>query len=233
MFSEKLQLDLPDTFPNSEFESFMEASRAILLPDKGAPWKEFAGASNLIGWRFRACNEYCQSYLASWREFGTNVSFEELYSRERNMFGMFVSGISCIESITYAVAALASHPQKLGLPFGDQEQRRCNPKALKQRLDSLAAAAPIVEALDRLLRSAEWNLWLSLRNRMTHRSNLPRRHYASVGSTPLPENPVHFGFTSSTPDFVGDEVWFEGQLSWFVGTIRDYLQQAERFARPA
>jgi hypothetical protein len=233
VFSEKLQLDLPDTFPNSEYEEFRDASRAVLLPDKGAPWKEFAGASNLIGWRFRACSEYCQNYVASWREFGTDVTFEELYSRERSMFGMFVSGVSCIESITYAVAALASHPQKLALPFGDLEQRQCNPRRLKDRLDAHAAAAPIIEALDRLLGSTEWRLWLGLRNRMTHRSNVPRRHYASVGSTPLPENPVHFGSTSSTPDFVGDEVWFENQLSWFIGTVKDYLHQGKRFARGA
>jgi hypothetical protein len=208
----------------------MDASRAVLLPDKGRPWKEFSGAGNLIGWRFRACDEYFESYLSSWRRSGTNVSFEEIYARERNIFGMFVSGVSCVEAIAYAVSALASHPGILKLPFGEREQRRCSPRWLRDRLKAHPSAHTMVEALDCLLDSSEWPLWVDLRNRMTHRSNLPRRHYVSVGSAPLPDDPVHFAATSSTPDVVGDEAWFTDQFEWFAGSVGALLSGGKGFA---
>jgi hypothetical protein len=44
----------------------MAAARSVLLkPLKGSEWKEFAGASNLIGWRFRAASEDWEAYKRS------------------------------------------------------------------------------------------------------------------------------------------------------------------------
>lgn len=231
MFCDKLQLELPDAFPCLAYEAFLDASRAILLPCKGNPWREFAGASNLIAWRFRASSEYLNAYLCSWEELGTNISFEELYSRERNMFGMFVSGASCVESLTYAVGALASHPRVLSLPFGEREQRTCTPKALRDRLKNDHRAAAMVEALDELLNSQGWKLWMQLRNRMTHRSNLPRRHYASTGPEPvLRDNPQHFAATASTPDIPGDTAWFRAQFVWLGHCVELLLNGGRNLA---
>src|SRR6478735_3764138 len=140
--------------------AFMAAARSIVLtPTKSDSWKELAGASNLIGWRFRGCHEDMTKYIDSWKLHGANVSFEEIYLRDRALFGMFTAGVSCIESTCYALNALASHPTLLGLPFGQQEQRNCSPKQLKERLSKHAKAQALVSALEVLTSSNEWKWW--------------------------------------------------------------------------
>lgn len=68
-FNDLLKLDLPDDFPAHNYSEFMAAARAVLLPNKVEAWKEFAGASNLIGWRFRASSEDMKTYIASWQQY--------------------------------------------------------------------------------------------------------------------------------------------------------------------
>src|SRR5215510_1837602 len=135
VFSTEHQLELPDSFPADEMVAFMaEARRLLLSPTKSEAWKELSGASNLIGWRFRGCHEDMRKYIDSWQVHGANISFEEMYLRDRALFGMFTAGVSCIDSTCYALHALASHSKLLGLPFGAKEQRDCSPTALKMRL---------------------------------------------------------------------------------------------------
>ncbi len=65
-FVKEFQIDLPDEFPSAEYHDYWEASSAVLHdPEEGAAWAEFAGASNLIGWRFRSCFEAMSWYLES------------------------------------------------------------------------------------------------------------------------------------------------------------------------
>ena len=52
MFSNVLQLEMPQSFPLAEYEAFVNAVRRVTDAYSDAR-KEFNGASNLIGWRFR------------------------------------------------------------------------------------------------------------------------------------------------------------------------------------
>ena len=202
----------------------MAAARNVLLvPTKSAAWDELGGASNLIGWRYRACHEDMCSYIESWEKFGSNVSFEEMYSREHSLFGMFTAGVSCVESTCYALHALGSHPKLLALAFGEREQRRCNPVYLKDCLATYPEARSLTTALDLLTKSDEWVLWIGLRNRMTHRSNLPRIIQASVGAELPPARALHFAATSSTPAFETDLANLETLFSWLSHSLRSLL----------
>ena len=222
-FNNELKLNLPNSFPAREFEGFMRAARAILLPSKAEAWREFAGASNLIGWRFRSSYEDMMSYLESWRTYGADVKFEELYLRQRALFGMFVSGVSCIESTCYAAYALASHPSLLGLPFGDAEQKKCSPAKLRTAILSHSAAPALAAALKSLIDAREWRLWVDLRNRMTHRSNLPRIIRGAVGALPPPAKALQFAATSSTPAFEADEGDLDALFVWLSQSLGELL----------
>ena len=230
VFSTDHQLEMPDSFPADAMVAFMAAARSILLsPTKSDAWKEFGGASNLIAWRFRGCNDYMHQYLDSWNDHGANISFEEMYLRERSLFGMFTAGVSCIESTCYALNALASHSKLLGLPFGEAQQRRCNPTQLKEALSKHPRARALVDALNTITNSTEWVFWVDLRNRMTHRSNLPLIHNASVGSTPPPTKALHFAATSSTPAFEADLSHLEVMFAWLAKSLRDLLEEGLAF----
>lgn len=225
------QLEMPDSFPADEMAAFMEAARSIaLLPTKSDAWKELGGASNLIGWRFRGCHEHMQEYLESWKVYGANVSFEQMYLRERALFEMFTAGVSCIESTCYALNALASDPKLLGLPFGELEQRRCNPTRIKETLSKHPEALALVAALEALTSSTEWTLWVELRNRMTHRSNLPRIINVAFGAVPPPARALHFAATSSTPAFEADLSHLEALFTWLASSLRNLLVEGRAFA---
>jgi hypothetical protein len=216
-------MDLPDDFPESELTQYMAFARKVLLdPQKSAAWSEFGGASNLLAWRYRASYEDWQYYKASLANH-SNPDHEELYRRERAMFGMFASGASCIESAVYSLAALASHPSLLAIPFGTAEQRRCSPATLRNWVAPHASAAALTAALDRLLSANEWSLWVDLRNRMTHRSNLPRIIQAWVGPPPPPAKPINLAATSSTPAVQADPADFNALHRWLASALASLL----------
>ena len=209
----------------------MASARSILLmPVMSEIWKEFGGASNLIGWRFRACHEDMTRYIKSWETYGANVSFEEMYLQERALFGMFSAGVSCIESTCYALHALASHPKLLDLPFGESEQRSCSPARVKERLSKYPSALALTDTLTVLTGSTEWALWVDLRNRMTHRSNLPRIVEFAGGSEPPPTKALYFAATSSTPAFQADVSHLEVMFTWLAQSLRNLLIEGQVFA---
>lgn len=231
VFSTEHQLELPDNFPADEMVAFMASARHVLLtPGKSEAWKEFGGASNLIGWRFRACHDDMLLYIKCWELHGANVSFEQIYQRERALFGMFTAGVSCIESACYALNALASHPKLLGLQFGEHEQRSCNPARLKERLSTNPKTHTLSNALEQLTNSKEWALWVELRNRMTHRSNLPRIINGAAGSAPPPEKALQFAATSSTAAFEADATHLENIFTWLANSLQNLLVEGKEFA---
>ncbi len=222
-YLEILCLNMPEEFPADEYISFMVEARRVMIPDKQTvpAWKEFAGASNLIGWRYRASADAWREHRES-LENGTN-NHEDLYSQEQSLFMMFVAGVSCIESTCYAMAAAASHPQVCALEFNVEQQRQCSPGSLRIWLEPHVKAAQLVGTLSAIVVSQEWRFWLNLRNRMAHRSNLPRWHYASVGGPPPQVNPLRYASTSSTPEIDADFNDWDALHKWLAHQLRELL----------
>jgi hypothetical protein len=82
IYCQEYCIDVPDHFPVSELTRYMASARGVLLkPTQSAVWAEFAGASNLIGWRFRASWEDWCTFKQSQSEFGDSGSHEEVYRR--------------------------------------------------------------------------------------------------------------------------------------------------------
>lgn len=221
-------IEVPDDFPVEELTTFMAAARRVLLSPMGPEWVEFAGAANLIGWRYRASSEEWHYYKRSWQTHGVAVDHECLYRRERALFAMFTAGVSCIESTSYALAALSSHPRIGLISFGANEKRNCSPKKLLDWLVPLPMAATLTQALSELCASAEWKLWVDLRNRMSHRSNLPRVSFGAFGAAPPPAKPLQFAATSSTPVVEGDLESFDALHSWLADSLRKLLIEGSK-----
>jgi hypothetical protein len=194
-FNTTVQLEMPETFPNLEFDVFVAVGRT-LLESKSPLRREFDPATNLIAWRYRACSEFLEMYLHS-----SEATFDDIYHQERNFFGMLYSGESCIEATCYAAYALIAHPAALGLPFSTREQNFRLLEFLKTLKDR-SAVSNLAMALERLLNSDEWKTWSALRNRVTHRTNLPQIIRGRIGgdAAVTPRQPLEFAGTSSTPN---------------------------------
>jgi hypothetical protein len=217
-FSDILKLELPESFPLLDYERFVTAVRST-VPSGSDARREFNGASNIIGWRFRSAMEDKEAYLSSWRAFSIHASFEELYSRERHLFGMFVSGVSCVEAICYACYAVASAPTLLALPFDEEIRRyRSAPKHLLKVLGTTAPGSSLESALRSLVSAPEWDVWVSFRNTMTHRSNIPRIIKGVGGGPPPPAKIMEFSSTWSSPSLDGDEETIESLTLWLTAS---------------
>lgn len=233
MFSNVLQLEMPQSFPLAEYEAFVNAVRRVTNAYSDAR-KEFNGASNLIGWRFRACCESKYAYLDSWQKIGANAPFEELYSREKAFFGMFVCGVSAIESACYACYALASDFSVLNLPFGENIRRNnTSPWNLLERLRKVQPGHELTKTMESGLVSAEWEVYRSYRNTMTHRSNIPRITYGAVGSMPPPEKIMQFADTWSTKGMHAGEEEFDRLFEWLALFLKDILRGGVALAQIA
>jgi len=223
MFSDVLQLEMPSSFPLVEYEAFVYAVRQVTDAHSVAR-KEFGGASNLIGWRFRAFCEYKDKYLHSWHKFGANVSFEEMYLREKSFFGMFVCGVSTIECACYACYAFASYPSVLNVPFDENIRRYSStPKKLFEKLSKIQPDHALTKTLESGLESGEWEVYTTYRNTMTHRSNIPRIIYGALGSMPPPEKIMQFADTWSTKGMHAGEEEFTRLFEWLVLFLKDIL----------
>ena len=234
-FCEELCIKLPDDFPIAEFTTFMIEARRVLIPcgNTSPAWKEFAGASNLIGWRYRASFDAWQEYRESVKVYGGGRDHEDIYQQERSLFLMFSAGVSCMESAAYALAAAASEPIVCGIAFTTKEQRACSPSRLLDWLSPHVSAAELAEALHALVTAREWGLWVDLRNRMTHRSNLPQRHFGSVGGPAPRINPLNFAPTSSTPSVDADLGDWDVLHLWLAQQLRGLLLAGTALLRGA
>jgi hypothetical protein len=233
-FCEEMQIELPDSFPMTSFTEFMATGRKILLPDP--LWSEFGPASNLIAWRYRACAEDCNAYLSLWKNVGAMPnSHEEVYLRERALFGMFVSGVSCIESTCYTICALASSPKVLEPPFGPGQQRRASPFQLRRALIPHAASMKterLIKALTAIHESDDWKTWIDFRNRMAHRSNIPHRYRVIVTaeSEAPPAISAQFAQTSSSSQMEAGDEAVARLFSWLSPTLEALLEGGRALA---
>lgn len=224
IYSAELCIDLPDDFPVAEYAAFMaEARRVLVRNGKLSPaWSEFGGASNLVGWRYRASFEAWQGHRGAIAANQSERNHEDVYLQERRLFLMFAAGTSCVESLVYALAAAASDSTVFGIPFAAEEQRGCNPRRVRSWLAPFPSAAALVAELGGLGAASEWKVWVDLRNRMTHRSNLPRRHFLSTGAVP-PANPLNFAPTSSTPEVDADLPDWDALHGWLANQLKRLL----------
>lgn len=218
-FSEILQLHMPNLFPVSAFEEYVNRARAVAEPGNEAN-HEFGRAVNLIGWRFRACIEDKEGYMASWRQYGADVSFDAIYLRERLLFGVFVSGVSCIEATIYSCYALASYPNVFNLTFDEHTRRfKSGLKQLTKELRMIDPTIMLISVLEELDNSEQWRMWKDLRNTMAHRSYLPRIIHAAIGADLPPDKVLDFAATWSTKALNGDEATFDELLYWLSGSL--------------
>jgi hypothetical protein len=226
-FSSVVQLELPTVFPLSAFEEFWNAARAV-IPQSSSERREFNAATSLIAFRFRGCIEYKDEFIRSWQVAGVAASFEEQYVRERALFGMFVDGVSTIESLCYANYALGA--VKLSLPFDEGSRKNATPNLLLKAVKEKEPTSRLTTALGDVLGSEDWRLWRDYRNTMAHRSPIPRIIYASTGTLP-PANMLEYAETWSTAALSGNEQALADRIQWVAFATRRILEGGIHLAR--
>lgn len=222
-YIENLCINMPPEFPAVPFTQLRKLQQTVLVTDgvQSTQCKEFGLASNTIAWRYKAAHEELSLLRGHYSQKNAPVDHEDLYKREKAMFNFFTAGVSCIETTIYAIAAYTS--KVLSFDFTEKLQRACSPSALNRWLKPYPTAEKLALETAELSNSAEWGFLLEVRNRLSHRGNLPAIVCASVGEAPREVNPLLFDRTTSTDPIDMNFEELSGHFDWITTTLASLL----------
>jgi hypothetical protein len=75
-----------------------------------------------------------------------------------------------------------------------------------------------------MLDSTEWEVWMQLRDRMAHRSNLPRIIKGVMGGPAPTANALEIAATTSSPALSKGPGELSGLFEWLAATLASLLQ---------
>lgn len=180
-------------------------------------WSELAASWNAVAYRFYACAEYNEAFIASVQQTFSPPPLAR-YAQERDLYGFFVNGLSTIESFCYALWAIASTLKPAVFLFNMPEHRRSiSPETTADKFSSHNGykEEPLAQTLQNLRTASEFVEWKEIRNILAHRS-APSRTFNEGGSNS------------------GTASWFKGlafdqnttalRYEWLVTKLSDLLE---------
>lgn len=224
-YCENVCLQMPASFPCAEYTSWRTSVSPIIAaaPADDPSWESLA-ASNLTAWRFRQSCEAWEQIKELVHDKPNGGSHEDQYQMDSHMFTMLTTMISCIESTLYSISAVASLPTVVGYMFDNKTQKKASDANwLLSQLTGHPKASLLVDELTLLIKSTDWKFLLDLRNRVSHRTNLSRVGFATVGGVLPPPIPFHYAATTNTPEIKKSVADFANYHAWFANTLRRLL----------
>lgn len=175
-----LLYSLPDDFPRDRYVATLRLLQRVQTNDQdliGLARQCLMGL-NGIAFRFRLCAEADLAFSDVDRQFGNNPTHDAYVQRANHLYVFFLSGLSVIESLVYAVHAMPAISGNLAFPMKtvDDQQAITLGQTVK-RLRDQYPTAPITRALDSLQTNREFLRWLGIRNIFAHRHPLGETIY--------------------------------------------------------
>lgn len=208
---------MPLQFPSEVFDEYRDTGLRLMRLAQDDHWTEFSSACTNVAWRYRACWDHAESYKACYTTLGP---IEAVYQTERHYFGTYTNGLSAIESMLYSLHALLASSKLLGWPFSETERKKRLPNYALGRIENEPQVkrrfANIHQVLRELIDCRYWLVCKERRNRMYHRSRIPR-HLAIGDGPPRFRLPA----TSSTEKDPADLASIETLVDWLSDKIRE------------
>jgi hypothetical protein len=208
---------MPPDFPAEPYESIQQRVSVDLGESHPEPRKLFAGGWNAVRYRYLACTEHDRDFTHSIQQERTHL---ERYHQERDLFGFFVTGLSTIESLCFALYAIGSIVKPNEFPIGtDRNLREITPARTARQFAESFQGEPLTTALEQLTNSGEFAEWSRLRNVLAHRTTPGRGIY--VGG------PQH-----GTIEWAGinlDDETTPSRRRWLSEVVRGLLEAGDLF----
>jgi hypothetical protein len=187
-------------------------------------WSDFAGGWLALAYRWRACFDANDAFVASVREHGETPTEGARYQQERLLYEFFISGLSVFESYAYALHAICSVLDASSFPLtSDAHRRAVSPAKLGSRLKASYPKEKLTITLGSVLDSAEYQRWSSLRNVLAHRVQ-PGRTIVAGGSSLWLSGPL---VTATATRFA----WLQQQVAGMIPLTESFV--AARLPRKA
>ena len=185
--------------------------------------REYGLAWNAVAYRSKAFTDHCGSLTRSIRRLGVSPPPEQRYRQEKDLFGLFVTGQSILESLAYAAFTLAASAQPSQFPMKTERQRR------RIGLDHAANCFArsrfnrdrVARLLRRLSRSRNMCAWAKTRNTLIYRQQ-PGRHI--FAGNPSPSNTAIWGgrFNVDIPTIQHHRDWMMLQVTRLTEAIQRF-----------
>ena len=212
-----LEPSMPSDFPAEPYESIQQRISVDLGESHPEPRKLFASGWNAVRYRYLACTDHDRDFTHSIQQEQTHL---ERYHQERDLFGFFVTGLSTIESLCFALHAIGSiiNPTKFRIRT-DQDLTKIDPAKTARRFAASFQADSLTTALEHWTNSEEFAEWRRLRNILAHRATPGREIYLG-------------GPRNGSIEWSGiriDQDTTASRRRWFSGTVRGLLEAADAF----
>jgi hypothetical protein len=174
---------VPQDFPKDPYESVIDQ----LQPHKGKnerAFEEFIAGWAAIAHRFLDCASHDEAFTYSVKHHGSTPEPPERHLQERALFGFFVTGLSALESASYALWMAGAMDKPAEFPIGTSAALQgITPGSTRDKYKSAYPGTSVTAKLEDLMASSQWQEWKELRNILTHRS-APGRHISLIVGTP-------------------------------------------------
>lgn len=211
---------MPKAFPNKSYESIHKIMKG--MKDKfHLSWKQYAGAWNAIGYRFKSCAENDRIFTQSMLKTGKSPEPHERYIQERALFYFFVNGLSALESLLFGLYAIVSFVKPKEFPIEtERDLKAINPKLTRDKFKKNFKTYDIANSLIKLLEDKRYIEWKEIRNILAHRAS-PGREFFSGG------------------DHSGKALWINGvqiekstttsRYKWLTMTLSNLMKDVDVF----
>ena len=165
-------LDLPDDFPVADLEALhAHVSQEQRRERSVDAWVEWAGASNGVVCRYRACDEHAGELAASLDE-SVAPPEPERYRQERLLFSVFTEGLSCVECLYYGLYFVGAMADPAAFD-ADVDPRAVTTKRVVLAYEQRFAGEDLTGVLASVHADAETESW-RVRAQPPRPSRLPR-----------------------------------------------------------
>jgi hypothetical protein len=168
-------ISMPQGFPIQPYELVHERLRKKIDSNKES-WQLFAEGWNAFAYRFLACSEHNESFSSSIVKDTISPQPKERYNQDNELFGFFVTGLSCFESAYFSLYVIASILDLKRFPISpDEKLVNVTPGSVTKNFKSSFPCQKITKVLENLICDSKYEEWKSIRNVLAHRANPGRK----------------------------------------------------------
>ena len=127
-----------------------------------------------IAYRFRALAEYDEIFTESFIMQGSAPPLDDHFRQETALFGFFTTGLSCLESLFFAMHAMASHYESQTFRLDNDTLKNVTPQSVRCRFKQCWPNSDLTLEMNDIVDSPEFKNWKDVRNILSHRGVAPR-----------------------------------------------------------
>lgn len=185
---------VPPSFPATAYEAIHAHVCAALQSTPS--YKHYLSAWSALAWRYGEALHEAAAFQTHFQQHGESPPAPERFPQERMLFDFFGAAVSSLETLYFAIHAMASKSHPADFPMSTVEELRAvTPTNVIARLKKAYPGDPLIAALEALKSDPRYVDLHNMRNVLTHRGAPGRQFSVGIG-TGVPDPPALWDLTA-------------------------------------